>query len=77
MTSVFDLNAGEYSFYSLAPIEAVVAAYAQREKRDFNTWDYSRYRSLVTVADSSKSGFSVVTCGNQTCLFAKDRGVSK
>lgn len=69
MTSVFDLRTATYTDYTLSPREAVIAAYAQREKRDFNTWLYGdTYGHLVTIADSSKPGLVCVSCGNQSCL---------
>lgn len=36
--------------YSATPRSAVIAAYAQNEKKDFNTWDYAKYDALVKVS---------------------------
>ena len=33
--------------YSCTPRQAVIAAYAQFEKNDFNTGDYKKYESVV------------------------------
>lgn len=68
MTSVFDMNTGTYTDYTLSPTEAVIAAYAQREKKDWNTWNYEKYRPLLRVGQSTKPGIVVVSCGNQSCL---------
>ena len=69
MTAVFDLNTGTYTDYMLPPMEAVAAAYAQRELRDWNTWDYAKYRGMVTEKASIKPGVRIVTCGNQSALM--------
>ena len=71
MTSVLDLNTGTFTDYTLSPWEAVRAAYAQREKHNFNTWTYAQYDSLVTVSDCFKPGIVCVTCGNQSALARK------
>lgn len=55
MIAVFDLNTATYTDYTLSPFDAVVAAYAQRERKDFNTWSYRQYHSLVTIAPSSRT----------------------
>lgn len=61
MVDVTNLNTGNSRTYSCTPREAVIASYAQVEKKDFNTWDYSeRYDHLVKV------GISHVTCGYWT-----------
>lgn len=61
MTSIFDMNTGTYTDYSLSPFDGVIAAYAQREKRNFNTWTYDQYASLVTMAESVRPDVVVVT----------------
>ena len=68
MTNVLDLTTGLYTLYTLGPRDAVIAAYAQNEQRNYNTWTYDQYRKLVTVSESIKPGVTVVTCGNQSCL---------
>lgn len=73
MTAVFDMNTGTYTDYTLSPFDAVVAAYAQREKRNYNTWTYDEYHGLVTMAESIKPNVVVVTCGNQSALARKGR----
>ena len=73
MIGVFDLNTGTYTDYTLSPRDAVIAAYAQREKRNFNTWTYDQYRDLVQVIDSTKAGLTCVTCGNQAVLCRADQ----
>jgi hypothetical protein len=75
LTVVIDLNTGEFAEYTLGPFQAVIAAYAQRERRDWSTWDYStKYGHLVKVADSAKPGWEVITCGNQSTLRDKSVG---
>lgn len=47
---VFDLVKGEYvaDYVGISPKNALIAAYAQFKKKDFNTWDYEkRYGHLV------------------------------
>ena len=73
MTSVFDMKTGTYTDYTLSPFDAVVAAYAQREKNEYNTWLYQVYHDRVTVCDSCTNGVVVVTCGNQSALAAKGK----
>jgi len=68
MTSVLDLTTGTFTDYTLSPVEAVAAAYAQREKRNFNTWEYSKYQKIVTISESIKPGVTVVSLGNQSAL---------
>lgn len=69
MTPVFDMRTATYTDYTLSPFEAVVAAYAQREQRDFNTWTYHKYHSKVTMTPSHlKTGVTIVTCGNQSAI---------
>jgi hypothetical protein len=70
MTNVLNLNTGNWTLYTLSPVEAVIAAYAQHEKRNFNTWEYGKYAHLVSIEPSVKSRTSVVTCGSQSCLCA-------
>ena len=73
-SEVLDLNTGEVTVYTCGPFQAVIAAYAQRERRDWNTWDYStRYGHLVTRAES-RAGFETITCGNQSTLRNKSIG---
>lgn len=64
VTSVFKLGGGEYvGTWALAPEEAVVAAFAQLEEGDFNTWAYADvYRAKV-----SSSG-RTVACGDYTAV---------
>ena len=55
MTDVMNLSTGEVQTYTLAPEEAVVAAYAH-SKHDHNTWDFWKYldkldrRSNLTIS---------------------------
>ena len=60
-TTVMDLRTGEFRVYLLPPLDAVIAAYAQVERGDYNTWNYSQYRPLVVRAGRCLS------CGNQSC----------
>ena len=46
--------------YSLTPREAVRNAYAQFEKKDYNTWDYAKYDSLVVEGEFTFSCGSYV-----------------
>jgi len=72
MISVFDMKTATYTDYTLSPVEAVIAAYAQRERRDWSTWTYSQYRDKVTISESNVvDGLVIVTCGNQTCISKK------
>ncbi len=49
-TSVMDLRVGRYvGKWSLHPREAVIAAFAQLEKKDWNTWDYEKHYSASVV----------------------------
>lgn len=71
MIAVLDLNTGTYTDYCLPPFEAVVAAYAQREAKNYNTWTYDQYHKLVTIVDTCKAETVCVTCGNQSTLARK------
>lgn len=64
LTTVMQLGTGEYvGAWALPAEEAVVAAYAQLEKRDFNTWRYGeKYRGEVVFNRLT------VRCGNYTAL---------
>lgn len=60
-TNVYKLGVARSLFtanYSLPAREAVRNAYAQFERKDFNTWDYAKYDSLV------KEGEHSFTCGD-------------
>lgn len=59
-TRVYNLRTRHGAWYDLPPREAVVAAYAQFECRDFNWWNYPArdYDRRVTV------GKHTVTCGD-------------
>ena len=46
MTTIYNLATRETRDYSCDPVRAVVAAYAQ-ERKDWNTWQYTRYWHLV------------------------------
>ena len=69
LTSVMQLGTGELvGAWSLPPEEAVVAAYAQLERRDFNTWLYpEKYRASI-----SSSG-RTVSCGGYTAVRGVER----
>ena len=68
-TTVMDLRTGDTATYTLCPFDAVRAAHAQIERRDFNTWNYHNYNHLIKVGRSAKDGHSIVTCGEQSALF--------
>lgn len=51
--------------YNLSPREAVRNAYAQFERNDWNTWDYSKYDSLVVET------FRTVSCGHQAAFIGE------
>jgi len=72
LTAVFDLRDGSFTGYSLSPFDAVVAAHAQFELRDYNTWTYGKYHDKVIVRDSLKPGIICVTLGNMTTLAKKE-----
>lgn len=44
---VVNLATREERTYWCAPFQAVVSAYAQFEKKDWNTWMYAKYYLLV------------------------------
>jgi hypothetical protein len=51
-TIVHNLSTGKEYAYSLPPCDAVANAYAQEERKDFNTWDYgNKYISLCTFSE--------------------------
>ena len=47
MTRVFNLATGEERAYWCAPFAAVVCAFAQFTRKDFNTWGYAKYYLMV------------------------------
>lgn len=53
----------EQTYVGLCPSEAVIAAFAQQEMRDFNTWNYGQHRYPVEF------GLRTVTCGDWCCLL--------
>lgn len=64
MTNVFNLRTGQTTHYTCPPEQAVVAAYAQQEKKDYNTHYYqTRYGHLV------RYGRRVVTVWDYTSLW--------
>lgn len=67
MTTVFNLLTGEAVYFTLNPEEAVIAAYAQSHK-DFNTWNYQKYRSLV------QRGTFYIFCGHFAAKQGEDNG---
>ena len=68
ITKVMDLRIGEYvGEWTLPPREAVIAAHAQLQRNDWNTWDYEkRYGHLV------EHGKHTVTVGNHTALLEEE-----
>jgi predicted nucleic acid-binding protein len=56
-TMVFNLATGEEVYYSLPPEDAVIVAYLQHEKGDYNTWDYDleAYRPQIVKGQWSVS----------------------
>ena len=63
-----NLNTGEYTYFSLPPEQAVIAAYAQ-SRGDWNTWDYGKYRKYLRYGQYS------VACGDFSALLSvKKRG---
>jgi len=64
-TYVLNLDTGKYiAQYSCSPRDAVIAAYAQFEKKDFNTWDYNdRYGSEVLQTAR------VIACGSYSAML--------
>ena len=63
MVAVFNLNTGDYVYYSgIKPANAVAAAYAQ-SKGDWSTWDYlTKYKALLRWGKSS------VSCGDFSAI---------
>ena len=66
MTKVFRLGTDEVYHYPLPPEQAVVAAYLQIEKRNFNTWNYDYQHPLL------KKGKHGWHCGDFSAPFAKE-----
>ena len=64
VTRVYDLRTGELrAIYTLSPEQAVICAYAQFEKKDFNTWQYTeKYSFRYGIAKAS------VSCGDYCAL---------
>ena len=63
MTRVFNLATRQELLYFLPPALAVVAAYAQ-ERKDWNTWQYMKYWTLLEYSPR------VVTCGDWSAIHA-------
>jgi len=60
---VMDLRISEYvAEYTCTPVEAVRAAFAQFDRRDFNTWTYA---DKYPVTHNKRS----VSCGDYTALL--------
>jgi hypothetical protein len=74
MSQVFDMNRGVWIQYSLSPRDAVVAAYEQFTKGNWNTWTYKapdcgiQYASLQQPGQGPDPRMTVVTCGNFTTV---------
>lgn len=62
-TKVLNLSTSEEIIYLLPPKEAVVCAFMQYAKKNFNTWDYD-----FSIAKVSKSGVTVY-CGDFAALI--------
>ena len=59
MADVYKLDDLQFkASYSCSPRQAVIAAYAQFDKKDFNTGDYKKYDELVV------ENKDFVTCGD-------------
>ena len=66
MTTVINLATGEEVVFDLAPREAVIAAYAQFERRDMNWWSYgNKFEKFVTQGKHS------IACGNWAAILTK------
>lgn len=59
VVTVMNLRTGEKQEFTCSPQEAVIAAYAQGEKHDFNTWDYQKRYSWLL-----EHGEHTVACGD-------------
>lgn len=70
MTKVMDLRTGEVREYSLSPKDAVVAAFEQVERKNFNTWTY-KSEGVVVATCQKRPDLEVVTKGNQSALCVK------
>ena len=66
VTTVIRLGTDEKYVYSLPPEKAVVAAYLQIEKWNFNTWDYNYQHPLLR---KGKYGWH---CGDFSAPFDKE-----
>jgi len=69
MTEVLNLETGNTYTYLLSPEEALVAAFEQFERGNFNTWDY---RSLDDYAGVSRRPHSI-RLGNMA-VYKKHNG---
>jgi len=58
VTQALNLKSGSVYQYTLPPEKAVVSAYEQYEKKNFNTWDYDyeTHPELVEIANGFKCG---------------------
>lgn len=66
MTTVINLATGEEAVFDLEPREAVIAAYAQFERRDCNWWDYGKkFDKFIT------QGKHTIACGNWATILNK------
>lgn len=63
-TTVFNLATGEYGpIYTLEPRDAVIAAHAQVDQRNFATWEYEALYGAMVV-----EGEHTVRCGDFSAM---------
>jgi len=66
LTMVMNLSTEKKIYYSLPAEDAVMAAYAQEEKRDWDTWQYEKYQPL------RRYGQCTVSCGDWCAINSKE-----
>jgi len=65
MTTVHNLRTGQTAEYSVGPQAAVMAAHAQFDRHDWNTWEYEQhYANQVGVTASHAPGQRTWICGD-------------
>ena len=82
MSQVFDLKRGCFIHYTLSPLQAVIAAHQQYDRKNFNTWTYGssprdtvHYKTIEreVIDPNNKKGITkihMVSCGNFSCIYS-------
>lgn len=73
LTEVTTIPSGRKQEYATDPRSAVLAAYAQNEAGDWNTWDYeTKYGRFVREGDRTFHAYNEVT-NRAYCAFKEAR----